>query len=694
MNEQQKVTASHLARRAFLYVRQSTLHQVFGNPESTRRQYDLRGRAVALGWPEESIVVIDSDLGQSGASAADREGFQKLVGEVGTGGAGIVMGLEVSRLARNSSDWHSLLEICALTDTLILDEDGVYDPAHFNDRLLLGLKGTMSEAELHMLRARLQGGLMAKARRGELKVRLPVGFVYNEVDEVRLDPDRQVQDAVRLLFTTFRREGSAIATTKAFYEQGLRFPSRPFQGAHRGELLWSELSYSRTLDVLHNPRYAGAFALGRTRQRKYGSNGLRHAWRLPRDQWHVLLTDVHDGYITWAEYEENQRRLLDNNTRIAGASSKRTPPREGPALLQGIVLCGVCGKRMTVHYQQRQGCKAPWYICPQGPKALMKEKCQDIPGAGIDDAVGKLVVETMSPMALEVALSVQAELEARFEEVDRLRREQVERARYDVDAARRRYMRVDPDNRLVAEALEAEWNEKLRALSEAQEEYERRRSDDNAALAPEQRDHIAALATDFPAVWLASATTHRDRKRMVRLIIQDVTLIKGPKDIAVHVRFRGGDTRSISVPRPLPSWKTWLTPSETIAAIDELLDEHTDAEVVEILNERGFRSGRGNPFTKSTVSQLRRNYRLKSRYERLRDRGLWTAAEVAEQAGVSPQTVRRWHKDGLLHGTAYNTKPQYLYDVEKGIPTRNRRPPNNEHPQDGHDGAKEVQYEA
>ncbi len=690
MNEQKKITASHLARRAFLYVRQSTLQQVFGNPESTRRQYDLRGRAIALGWPEESIVVIDSDLGQSGASAADREGFQKLVGEVGTGRAGIVMGLEVSRLARNSADWHSLLEICALTDTLILDEDGVYDPAHFNDRLLLGLKGTMSEAELHMLRARLQGGLMAKARRGELKIRLPVGFVYDEVNKVQLDPDLQVQDAVRLLFTTFRQEGSAIATTKRFYEQGLRFPSRPFQGSHHGELLWSELSYSRTLDVLHNPRYAGAFVLGRTRQRKYGSHGLRRAWRLPRDQWLVLLTDVHDGYITWDEFEENQKRLLDNNTRTAGGNLQRTPPREGPALLQGIVLCGICGKRMTVHYYQREGCKVPWYICPKGPKALTKEECQHIPGAGIDGAVGKLVVDTMSPMALEVALSVQEELEARFEEVDRLRREQVERARYDVDSARRRYMRVDPDNRLVAEALEAEWNEKLRALSEAQEDYERRRRDVNATLAPDHRDSIVALATDFPAVWHASSTTHRDRKRMVRLIIQDVTLIKGAKDIVVHVLFRGGDTRSITIPRPLPAWKTWLTPSETISAIDELLDEHIEAEIAEILNEQGFHSGRGNPFTNSTVKQLCQRYGLKSRYRRLRERGLLTAAEVAEEAGISLKTVRQWHKDNLLYGFAYNSRHQYLYDVEKGIPTRNPRPQNDEQPQDGHERAKEV----
>ena len=252
--EASKVTADHLRRDAYLYVRQSTLRQVVENQESTRRQYDLRQRAVALGWPEERVVVIDNDLGKSGASAADRLGFQRLVGDVGTGRAGIVMGLEVSRLARNSSDWHRLLEICALTDTLILDEDGLYEPGHFNDRLLLGLKGTMSEAELHVLRSRLQGGYMAKARRGELRIRLPVGLVYDEADQVRFDPDREVQEAVHMLLDTFRRTGSAGATFRAFHAQGLRFPCRPAHGPHQGELVWQPLSYSRALDVLHNPR--------------------------------------------------------------------------------------------------------------------------------------------------------------------------------------------------------------------------------------------------------------------------------------------------------------------------------------------------------------------------------------------------------------------------------------------------------
>ena len=685
--EASKVTADHLRRDAYLYVRQSTLHQVVENQESTRRQYDLRQRAVALGWPAERVVVIDSDLGQSGASSADRAGFQRLVGEVGTSRAGIVMGLEVSRLARNSSDWHRLLEICALTDTLILDEDGLYDPAHFNDRLLLGLKGTMSEAELHVLRARLQGGYLAKARRGELRIRLPVGFVYDEADQVRLDPDRQVQDAVRMVLDTFRRSGSASATFKAFHAQGLRFPSRPAHGPHQGELVWQELTYTRVLNVLHNPRYAGAYVLGRSRQRKL--NGRRITHRLPPEEWSVLLPDAHEGYISWDEFEENQRRLHANNWRTRGKGGT-TPPREGSALLQGIALCGVCGRHMVVRYCQRQGRRVPYYRCRRGPQRFAGDTCQDIPGASIDAAVSQLVVQAVTPMALEVAVSVQEELTARVEEADRLRREQVERARYEADAARRRYLRVDPDNRLVADSLEADWNDKLRVLNKALEEYERKRQA-AGTLTSEERQRIAALAPDFPALWQASTTCDRDRKRMLRLLVEDVTLVKGDEALAVHVRFRGGDSRSLSLPRPVPSWKTWLTPAETVDEVDRLLDHHTDTEIADQLNERGFRSGKGNPFQPQVVTHIRRQYRLKSRYERLRERGMMSAAEVLGQAGITHQTLHRWRREGRVQAHAYNDKPQYLYDPALGIPRKNQ-PPGGHRAQasDHHHQGKEV----
>lgn len=660
-----KITTEHLRRDAYLYVRQSTLQQVLENTESTRRQYELRRRAVALGWPAERIIVIDSDLARSGASAEERDGFQRLVGEVGTSRAGIVMGLEVSRLARNSSDWHRLLEICALTGTLILDEDGVYDPAHFNDRLLLGLKGTMSEAELHVLRARMRGGYLAKARRGELKVRLPVGFVYDAADRVQLDPDRQVQQTLRALLATFRRTGSAGATARALFEQGMRLPSRPNHGPKAGELVWQEVTYSRVLDVLHNPRYAGAYVLGRTRQRKQVS-GRRATRALGRDEWTVLLRDQHPGYLSWADFEENQRRLHENNWRTRGTGGT-TPPREGPALLQGLVLCGVCGQPMAVRYHQRQHRRVPYYYCARGPLER-SENCQAIPGKSIDEAMGRLLVEAMNPMALEVALSVQQELEARLEEADRLRRQQVERARYEAQAARRRYWRVDPDNRLVADALEADWNEKLRALDAAQAEYERRRDADKLILDETQRERIAALASDFPSLWQAPSTSDRDKKRMLRLLVEDVTLHKGPEVIAVHVRFCGGGTRSVEVPRPLPSWKSWETPAQTVAEIDRLLEQHTEGEIAHMLNERGLGSGKGGRFRAKTVANIRRRYALKSRYQRLRERGMVDATELARLVGVSRQTVLRWYRDGAVQAHAYNDKHQCLYDPNTPVP--------------------------
>ena len=324
--QSQKITAQHLARDAYLYIRQSTLRQVLENSESTERQYALRQRALALGWPEQQIHVIDSDLGKSGAER-DRSGFQQLVADVGIGRAGIVMGLEVSRLARNSMDWHRLLEICALTDTLILDEDGVYDPNHFNDRLLLGMKGTLSEAELHVLRARLQGGIINKARRGELHMRLPIGLVYNAQGEIVFEPDRGIQQALHLLFTTFGRTGSATATVKTFRSQGLTFPRRRHQqGPGQGELVWGKLEHSQVLRVLHNPRYAGAFAFGQTRTRQL-PDGETLYQRLPQDQWQVLIPEHHEGYISWAQFEANQQRLRDN-AKALGAD-RRSPPREG-----------------------------------------------------------------------------------------------------------------------------------------------------------------------------------------------------------------------------------------------------------------------------------------------------------------------------------------------------------------------------
>ena len=394
----QKVNASHLRRNAYLYVRQSTVRQVLENRESTERQYALRQRALTLGWPLERVIVIDCDLGVSGASATDREGFQRLVAEVGLGHAGIVLGLEVSRLARNSTDWHRLLEICALSDTLILDEDGIYDPAHFNDRLLLGLKGTMSEAELHVLRARLRGGILNKARRGELRCPLPVGLVHLDGAGVGLDPDQQVQDSVRLLFETFARTGTASATVRYFRQQGLLFPTRVATGTQQGALSWVPLSLGRAANALHNPWYAGAYVYGRGRWRKQADGRTRHQC-LPKSEWHALIKDAHPGYISWEEYERIEQRLQESTKALGW--ERGSPPREGSALLQGRVLCGLCGNRMHVHYNHRRGGQlAANYVCFGRGQGLGDPACQSIVGTHIDAAVGQLLVEAVTPMAL------------------------------------------------------------------------------------------------------------------------------------------------------------------------------------------------------------------------------------------------------------------------------------------------------
>ena len=653
-----KVQARHLKRNAYLYVRQSTLRQVLENTESTKRQYDLRERAMALGWPLDQVIVIDSDLGQSGASAVDREGFQQLVSEVGLGRAGIVMGLEVSRLARNSTDWHRLLEICALADTLILDEDGVYDPAHFNDRLLLGLKGTMSEAELHVLRARLRGGILNKARRGELEIRLPIGFDYDPAGRVRLDPDLRVQESLRQFFRTFRRTGSATATVKAFRAEGLSFPHRIYRGPQTGELLWSELDHSRALWLLHHPRYTGAFCFGRTRVRKLPNGSCKHQ-RLPTEEWIALIRDAHPGYITWDEYEQNLQILRDNAQGPA-AGRDRGPPREGPALLQGLVICARCGDRMTVRYHLQGARRVPDYVCQHHGVAHAEPLCQQIVGGELDAAIGRLLVEAVTPVTLEVALAVQKELESRSEESDRLRRQAVERARYESDLARRRYMRCDPDNRLVADSLEAEWNQALRNQTAAQEHYDKQRESETG-LDDQQRAAILALAKDFPRLWNDPHTADRERKRMARLLIADVTLLK-ETEVRAQVRFHGGATHTLHLPPPKPAWLLRQTPAKVVAEIDRLLEDHTDGEIAALLNGQGLLSGEGKPLHRLMVRHIRMAYALPSRHDRLQTRGLLTLHEMAQRLNISSDTLKYWRRAGLLKAHKYDDRGGYLFE--------------------------------
>jgi len=660
----QKVTAAHLARDAYLYVRQSSLRQVMHNTESTKRQYALRERAVALGWPIERIHTIDSDLGRSGASAADRDGFQHLVTQVAMGQVGIVLGLEVSRLARNNADWHRLIELAALAETLILDEDGIYDPAHFNDRLLLGLKGTMSEAELHVLKARLQGGIRNKARRGELPLRLPIGLVYRPDGVIALDPDQQITQSLGLLFETFRETGSAMAVVKRFRSEGLEFPRRVRRGIGQGDLLWGTLDHSRVLQILHNPRYAGAFVYGRTRSGRTAELQQTHV-KVPREDWQVLIPNAHVGYITWEEFERNQE-ILHRNAGGFANGRRGSVPREGAALLQGRVICGHCGARMRVRYQQVQGALSPYYQCTEASVRQAGKLCQSIRGSHIDEAIGALLLQTVAPTALNVALAVQEEIADRIRQADALRATQLEQARYEAELARRRYLKVDPDNRLVADALEADWNERLRRLDTLQQEHERQREADQHLLADDARERIMTLAKDFPRVWKDPRTASIERKRMVALLLDDVTLTKD-EEIAVHVRFRGGKTHSFTLPRPLPMSRIRKTPDEVVQILDRLLDTCTDREAAARLNQLGHCNWQGQTFTVKKVSLVRRTYGLRSRYQRLRARGLLTAQELAEQLNVSTTTVHTWGRQGLLERELYGNTKRCLYAPPSGM---------------------------
>ena len=520
----------------------------------------------------------------------------------------------------------------------------------------------MSEAELHMMRARLRGGTLSAAKRGVLKTPLPIGLVYDPLNQVVLDPDPQVQHSFRLFFDTFTRTGSAQATLKYFDKERLLFPHRPLGGPHKGELHWKALKFSRVLQVLHNPRYAGAFVYGRTRTRRRPGGGTITRC-VKREEWTALLRDAHPGYITWERFEENERQLRNNSQSYL--AKRLSPPREGPALLQGLATCGVCGRGMTVRYYTRKGRQYPQYVCCREGIETARARCQSISGGAIDRAVGELLVELMTPLTLDVALQVQDELTARAEEADQWRAQQVQRAREEAGMARQRFMQIHPDNRIVADVLEAEWNAKLRALNEAQDELERSRAEPGLEVDDAQRERILALAGDFPRLWNDPATPHRERKRMARLLIEDVTLTKSTRHVGV--RLRGGATRELTWTPDPRVFEIRKTEDGIVAEIDRLLDDHTDGEIASILSARGCRTGHGLAFTRNLVTSTRRNRSLRSRYERLRDHGLLTTREAAARLDVSVRTVKKWRKDGRLRGYAYNERPEYLYE----IPDRN-----------------------
>ena len=498
-----------------------------------------------------------------------------------------------------------------------------------------------------------------------------------------LDPDTGVQQAIRQVFTLFARTGSARATVRQFNADGGLFPVRVRTGTHQGELAWMSLTHWRVLRTLHNPRYAGAFADGRRRER-LASDGKKSYQLVPREQWIALFPDAHPGYISWDAYETNQKLLLANAA-AHGQDRAAGRAREGTALLQGLVICGRCRHRMTVRYHTRRGVQVPDYQCQTRCIQDGTTRCQAVPGGVVDDAVGTLLLDTLAPRALEVALTVQAELDTRAAETDALRRGHVERARHRADLARRRYLAVEPDNRLVADSLEADWNDALRALQAARQDYDRASTAAQAALTKDVKHQIHSLATDFPALWNNSHTAQRDRKRMVRLLVDDVTLHKTDR-IHLHVRLRGGQTRSLAIAIPPTSWQARQTRPDTVNALDRLLNTHTDAEVADALNAAGHRSGENKPFTAGIVVHLRRKYHLPSHAERLRAQGLLTKTEIATQIGVHTSTANTWTKAGILNSHKANDKNERLYEpptagdprltARQGSPLRNEFPPN------------------
>jgi hypothetical protein len=548
--------------------------------------------------------------------------------------------------------------LCGMTGTLICDEDGLYDPRNFNDRLLLGMKGQLSEAELHFIRARLRGGIISKARRGELITPLPVGLAYDAAGHVTLDPDTAVQGALRRLFTTFEATGSASACVKAFNTAQLAFPWRHRAGPRKGELDWKPLQHHVVLRVLHNPRYAGAFTFGRRRDQVL-PGGKTITTLLPREEWIAFIPGAHPGYITVEQYEANLAKMAANAA-AHGPDRAAGPPREGPALLQGIIICGRCGNRMTLRYHTRRGQQTPTYVCQRDGISHGHPPCAVIPGHTLDQQAGEFLISQLTPLAAEAALTVSAELEHRAAEADALRAAHVERARYHADLAKRRYLAVDPANRLVADTLEADWNTALRALNDAQAAYDKTRQQHPGQLTEEQKARIRRLVTDLPGIWNDPATPMRERKRITRLLLTDVTVTRTSGTITAHIRLAGGQTCTLALPAPRPGWALRQTPPQVIAAIDELLDHHTHAEIAAILNDRGLTSGEGRPFHPLIIRNIRDDYHLRSREQRLRDAGNLTLAEIAAQLGVSTGTIKIWHHAGLL-GHPYNDKGQCLY---------------------------------
>jgi len=652
MSESTKITTDHLRRCAVVYVRQSSSTQVENNRESTARQYHLAERAVELGWPREQVKILDEDLGISGSGLTDRAGFARMIAQVALGQVGIVLGLEVSRLARNNADWYRLLDLCGVTNTLIGDADGIYHPGLFNDRLVLGLKGTMSEAELHVLRARLLGGIRNKAARGELSRGLPVGLVRGEGDgEVLLHPDESVTAAIRAVFERFAEMGSARRVWLWFCSQGLRFPlhSNTLQ-----DIRWVTPTYTKIHQVLTNPFYAGVYVYGRTQQLSYIDENGRVRKRIkarPRAEWPVFIRDHHQGFIDWATFEANQKRLAQNTRPRPHQGGGAV--REGTALLQGIAACGGCGRRLKVHYTGRSS--TPGYHC--AGKTIVNgrgEYCLNVGGCQIDAAVTAAFLAALAPAGLEASLKATEQLEADHETTVEQFRRDVERARYGAQRAERRYRAVDPDNRLVARGLEAEWEGALRELKESEAELARREHTRPLVLTPAERASLLALGKDLNTVWSAPTTTDRDRKELLRTLLEEVVMTVEREKFNAHLtlRWRGGLLSELDVPLPRSRPATVRTEEDTIELLRRLAAHYPDTVIAGILNRQGRTTARGLSFTANRVSSLRTNWEIPcfEAAAHTPDGDCMTIERAAQTLGLAPSTLHRWLNDGFIAG--------------------------------------------
>ena len=614
--------------------------QVRHHRESTERQYALKEKACSLGWPAEHVRILDGDLGISGAAMTLRQDFKTLVADVSMGKVGAVFALEASRLSRSNTDWHRLLELCALTGTLSIDEDGCYDPADFNDQLLLGLKGTMSQAELHFLRARLQGGKLNKAKKGELRSPLPVGYIYDELGRSVIDPDAEVCGAVTTLFQACHATGTAYGVMDHFRRHGLHFPKRAYGGVWNGQLLWGPLSHRRGLGVLKNPAYAGVYVYGRYTYRKHlAADGHIQYTTVcqPIEAWPVLLKDHHAGYLTWEAYVHNQQMVANNRTNTQPLPSAA---REGLALLQGLLLCARCARHVTIRYTGNGGVY-PSYECNRAKMdGVSTTHCLSVRSPEIDAAVSQRVLEVFQPAQLAIALQAYEELAQRATTVDRQWHLKIERAEYEAQLAQRRYEEVDPANRLVAATLEQRWNTALEQVDAVKQAYATHHHAQGALDLASHREAVLALGQALPRLWNAPTTSAKDRKRMLRLVLKDITITKAAKTVTLQIRWHGGATEELSVPLRPKASEQWRHDPTLVERIRELAHHATDEQMVEQLNQAGVKTRKGNRLTVSAIRWIRFKHAIPvPTLKRAEER---TGAEVAAHFRVSHYVVYYW----------------------------------------------------